>query len=130
MTPLDILLATHVLMATLSVSLFIYRGTRYLAPHPAPIHDPRWLRVTPHLVDTLLLLTGVALAWTLALDPFAVKWLGVKLLLVVAYIAVGILAFRIPRPRWLRMGLFILALLIFADIVAIALTRSPAGLGA
>ncbi|EQD52930.1 up-regulator, SirB [mine drainage metagenome] len=123
--PLDFLLASHVFMATLSVSLLIYRGMRRLARNPVP--DTRWLRITPHIVDTLLLVTGIALAWALGLDPLTVTWLGVKLLLIVAYIAVGLLAFRVSGPRAIRLGVFILALLIFADIVAIAITRSPWG---
>ncbi len=125
MHPLDFLLASHVLLATLSVSLLIYRGSRHFARNPVP--DQHWLRITPHIVDTLLLVTGITLAWTLGLDPLVVTWLGVKLLLIVAYIAVGLLAFRIPGSRRFRLCIFILALLIFADIVAIAITHSPWG---
>lgn len=126
-SPFDFLLAGHVLLATLSVSLLIYRATRRFARKPIP--DTRWLRVTPHVVDTLLLATGIALAWTLGLDPLVVTWLGVKILLIVAYIGVGLLAFRLPARRPIRVGLFVLALVIFADIVAIAITRSPWGFG-
>ncbi len=125
MNPFDVLLASHVLMATLSVCLLVFRCSRRLIQHPLP--DPRWLRITPHVVDTLLLLTGISLAWILGLDPRVVSWLGVKLLLIVVYIVLGLLAFRLPGPRGLRIGAFILALLVFADIVAVAITRSPWG---
>ncbi len=128
MVPLfPLLLASHVVCAVVSLLLFLIRGIPSLVlERPLP---GRFFRVAPHVTDTLLLATGIALAWTLSLDPLQVPWLGVKLLLVVVYIALGILAFRLHGPRRWRLVLFTLALLVFADIVAIAVTRSPLGLG-
>jgi len=55
-----------------------------------------------------------------------VSWLGVKLLCVIVYIVLGILAFRLRRPRWLKIGLFTAALLLFAFIASIAVWHDRA----
>jgi uncharacterized membrane protein SirB2 len=123
---LPFLVACHVICAFSSILLFLIRGVPNLV-FDQPLKG-RFFRIAPHVVDTLLLATGIALAWSLSLDPLRVTWLGVKLLLVIAYIALGILAFRLRGPRLWRWGLFALAVLVFADIVAIAVTRSPIGL--
>jgi uncharacterized membrane protein SirB2 len=123
---LPFLVACHVICSFSSILLFLIRGVPNLFFYQ-PLKG-RFFRIAPHVVDTLLLATGIALAWSLSLDPLRVTWLGVKLLLVIAYIALGILAFRLRGPRLWRWGLFALAVLVFADIVAIAVTRSPIGL--
>ena len=50
------------------------------------------LRILPHINDTLMLLTGVSLMLIGSWSPFAATWLGMKLLLVVVYIVLGIVA--------------------------------------
>ena len=116
----------HVLCAAASLLLFVGRGSvtvlmaRTLT---APIW--KWL---PPVIDTLLLGFGVWLAILLRLDPLRVSWLGVKLLCVIGYIVLGILAFRIHRPRWLRVGLFVSAILLFGFIVSTAVWHDARGI--
>ncbi len=116
----------HVLCVAASLLLFVGRGSvtvlmaRTLT---APIW--KWL---PPVIDTLLLAFGVWLAVLLRLDPLHVPWLGVKLLCVIGYIVLGILAFRLRRPRWLRVGLFVSAILLFGFIVSIAVWHDARGI--
>ncbi len=123
---LPLLLAFHVFCAFSSILLFLVRGIPNLILDQ-PLRG-RFFRIAPHVVDTLLLASGITLALSLSLDPLHASWLGVKLLLVVVYIALGILAFRLHGPRLWRWVFFMLAVLVFADIVAIAVTHSPLGL--
>lgn len=81
---------THWLLIIISVILFNLRfWWRHRQPNQA---FPLALRVIPHVNDTLLLLTGIMMAaiakWSL------MSWLGVKLLFVIAYIALGIMCLR------------------------------------
>jgi len=118
--------ATHVLFAALSLALFAWRGALNLwsgSRSAGPL-----FRVFPHVVDSLLLVCGAWLAVMLRLDPFSTPWLGVKLLCVLAYILLGILAFRLRGPRGLKLALFAAALLLFGFIVSIALTHDPRGI--
>jgi len=116
----------HVLCAAASLLLFVGRGgvTVLMARTlKAPIW--KWL---PPLIDTLLLGFGVWLAVLLRLDPLHVTWLGVKLLCVIGYILLGVLAFRLRRPRWLKVGLFVSAILLFGFIVSIAVWHDARGI--
>ncbi|MGH8401932.1 MAG: SirB2 family protein [Gammaproteobacteria bacterium] len=115
----------HILFAALSIGLFGLRGAfSLLAARPLRRHV--W-RILPHVVDTLLLAMGIWLAVMLRLNPLHVTWLGVKLLCVIGYIVLGVLAFRLERPYWLRLGLFAAAILLFAFIVSIAIFQDPRG---
>jgi uncharacterized membrane protein SirB2 len=116
----------HILCAAASLLLFVGRGSvtllmaRRLA---APIW--KWL---PPVIDTLLLGFGVWLAVLLRIDPLQTGWLGVKLLCVIGYILLGILAFRLSKPRWLKVGLFVAAILLFGFIVSVAVWHDARGI--
>ncbi|MGB9430336.1 MAG: SirB2 family protein [Gammaproteobacteria bacterium] len=116
----------HVVFAALSIGLFALRGAFTLVAS-RPLTHRLW-RVLPHVVDTLLLAMGIWLAIMLQLNPLHVSWLGVKLLCVAGYIVLGVLAFRVSRPRWLRLGLFTAAVLLFAFIISIAVLHDPRGI--
>src|SRR5690625_7828448 len=80
----------HILFALTSGIGFGLRGFIRLILN-RPLRHKVW-RIAPHIVDTLLLASGVVL-WATAGWPFF-SWLGLKLLLVAVYIAVGVLSFR------------------------------------
>ncbi len=67
----------------------------------------QWLRIAPHLNDTLLLAAAIALAAMSAQYPFVQGWLTAKLLALLAYIALGRVALGkegSPRRRAPRSG--------------------------
>ena len=115
----------HMIFAAGSIGLFALRGALTVLA-ARPLKHPIW-KVLPHIVDTLLLTMGIWLAVMLRLNPFQVTWLGVKILCVIGYIILGVLAFRLQRPRWLRLGVFTAAILMFSFIVSIAVLQDPRG---
>jgi len=115
----------HILFAGLSILLFVLRGA-FAVLAGRPLAHRLW-KVLPHVVDTLLLGLGVWLAVMLRINPLHSSWLGVKLLCVLGYIVLGVLAFRLQRPRWLRVTLFVAAILLFGFIVSIAMLHNPWG---
>lgn len=108
----------HVLLALTSGLGFALRGFVRLVLQ-RPLNHPV-LRVFPHLIDTLLLASGVAL-WVMAGWPLF-SWLGVKLALVVAYILLGIAAFRSQVPKR-SVWLYLLALGVFLMVAYTALYK-------
>ena len=108
-----------------SFCLFALRGIWMLADSPRL--NLRWVRILPHIVDTVLLASALALAWSIAQYPFVDSWLTAKVLALVAYIVLGSLALKRGRSRAARIASFVAALSVFAYIVSVALTRSPAG---
>jgi uncharacterized membrane protein SirB2 len=116
----------HVSCVALSLGLFASRGAWMLASG-RPLW--RWLRVVPHLVDTLLLASGLALAYTIHQYPFVNSpWLTAKVVGLVVYIGLGVMVCRAPFGRAARWALWAGALLVFAYIVSVALTKRPEGL--
>ena len=116
----------HQATVLLSISGFIVRGAASLAG--AAWVRGRAARTLPHGVDTVLLASALALAWMLRLNPINQPWLLAKILGLLLYIALGMLALRPSLPLVLRAGAFAGALLCFAQIVAMAISKSPAGL--
>ena len=102
--------------------MFFSRGVRMMLDPARP--DRRWLRVVPHVNDTLLLAAGAWLAFELRLSPAATPWLAAKLLALPVYIGLGMLALRPGRPKQVRIAAWLAALLVFGYIAAVAVTRS------
>jgi len=114
----------HVGCAVLSVAGFAARGALVLAD--SPILRMRLVRVAPHVVDTVLLASAVWLAWYLNQVPFVDAWITAKVLALIAYIGLGMIALKRGRTRRVRAAAFAGALATAAYIFAVAVTRSPA----
>ena len=115
----------HMTAVGLSVTGFFGRGIGTLA-------GARWVRsrvakTLPHLVDSVLLLSAIALAWLLRLDPLSTPWLMAKIVGLLVYIVLGMVALRPGRPLPVRATAWALALLTFGYIVSVAITKNPAG---
>lgn len=121
----EILKDVHITAVALSGASFFVRGIGRIGD--AAWSKARWLRIAPHVVDTVLLLSAVALAWTLRLSPMATPWLDAKIAGLLVYIGLGTLAMRPGRPRGLRVAAWLGALAVFAFIVSVAATRDPRG---
>ena len=117
-----ILKLLHISFATISISGFIARGI--LALRQSRLLQQRWLKVIPHLNDTLLLVSAITLAIQAGYNPLQHGWLAAKIVLLFFYIGFGMMALRFAKRRGSRMVFFILAILTFAWIVSIAITKS------
>ena len=80
----------------LSITGFVARGLGSFAG--AAWVRGRAARTLPHVVDTVLLLSALALAWMLRLTPGAAPWLAAKIVGLLLYIGLGMLALRPGRP--------------------------------
>ena len=114
---------THVVCAALSYAGFFVRGIWML--RGSTLLERRWVRMLPHVVDTLLLASAIALAVMSGQYPFVHGWLTAKLVALVLYIGLGMMALRPGRPRPLRIAAWIGAQGVFLYIVWVALARNP-----
>jgi uncharacterized membrane protein SirB2 len=117
--------AVHVGAAALSITLFIVRGAWMLAA-PGRL-GARWVRIVPHVIDTVLLVSALALAWQIGFAA-NIRWLGAKITALVVYIALGTIALKRGRTRGIRITAFIAAVATFSYIVSVAVTKSPLGI--
>ena len=85
-------------MAVISVFLFSLRFA-WLMIDPKKLQQ-KWVKIAPHIVDTLLLGLGVALAIKLSINPAEQPWLLEKLVAVVAYIFTGYYTLKIASSRF------------------------------
>jgi uncharacterized membrane protein SirB2 len=116
----------HISSAVLSFGLFFLRGLWMLnAPENL---QRRWVRILPHLIDTVLLASAVTLAVMSQQYPGVEPWLSAKVVALFLYIALGMIALRPGRDRRVRVLAWVIAMLVFGYIVGTAVMRSPAWL--
>ena len=121
----SLLKLVHISCVLLSGLGFGLRGVLMLTE--APQLQSRWARTLPHLIDTVLLTSAVALAIRLGQYPFTAAWLTAKLFALIAYIVLGSIALRRGRSKAQRALALLLAMLTFAYIVSVAVHHHPAG---
>lgn len=115
----------HVGCATLTSIGFCLRGLWMLTDSPRLRHPAA--KILPHIIDTVLLASAVAMALLGGHYPLTVGWLTAKLIALLLYIGFGTMALKRGRNKTQRLIFFIAALLCLAYIVSVALSRSPMG---
>lgn len=113
----------HLTTIVITLTLFVLRGAWMMAESPR-LHA-RWVRIVPHVNDSLLLASGIGLAVLIQQYPLVHGWLTAKFFALILYIALGTIAIKRGRTRGQRIGAWIAALLVFGYIVAVALTHDP-----
>ena len=111
----------HVTCAVLSITGYTVRGVWMM--RDSLWLQKKWVRVAPHIVDTLLLVAGILLALRIRQYPFIQGWLTAKVLALIAYIVVGAVGLKYGKTRKIRIAAWLLAIAIFGYIVLVALTR-------
>lgn len=116
----------HILTVAITIALFLLRFVWQRTG--SAMLNRRWVRIAPHINDTVLLLTGVLLVVITHFYPFSVQgsWLTEKLLGVIIYIALGSVALsrrpRSDRTRWIAFAIALLALVV---AIKLAVTKMP-----
>lgn len=115
----------HVLFVLLSIGGFLLRGAWMLSG--SALLEHRVTRTLPHVIDSLLLITAIALAVMIAQYPFVAGWITAKVLGLVAYIVLGVIALRRGPTLAVRLSALLAAVATYAWIVSVAITKSPLG---
>jgi uncharacterized membrane protein SirB2 len=111
----------HLSCVILSGLGFLVRGRWML--QQSPVLQGRWVRILPHIVDSTLLGSAITLAYLSGQYPLANGWLTAKLLGLLAYIVLGAVALKRGKSVFVRRNCFVLAIVCYAYIVSVALTR-------
>ena len=113
---------THMFLALISVVLFYTRA--FARIKQLQFAKNKLVFIVSHSVDTLLLVSAVALAMTLGMSPHNQPWLLEKIILVVAYIAVGIFMARQKHIKG-QLSLLLLATTVIFAIFYLARFKTP-----
>lgn len=109
----------HMLFAILSVSGFISRIM--LAEFKPTLLQAKLAKIAPHIIDTLLILTGLTLVFQGNWLAGEYGWIISKIIILLVYIGLGVLAMRnTDMKRW---GYFVGALACFGYILFIAISK-------
>lgn len=114
----------HVGTAILTISGFMLRG--YWMISGSPKLQLKLVKVLPHVVDTVFLLSGIGLIVVLNLPVLSQNWLLMKFAALIAYIVLGAIALGRGKTLRTRIVAFVLSLAVFAYIAGVALSKSTA----
>ncbi len=114
----------HVLAAIITITGFMLRGFWMMAGSDRL--NMRVTRIAPHVIDALLLLAGIVMLVLLSVNPLAEAWLLAKFVGLFFYILLGTIALKRGRTLEIRQVAFVAALAVFAYVLGVALSRSPA----
>jgi len=117
----------HIACAVTSYALFFLRGIWSF--RDSPIIRMRWIRIVPHVVDTLLLVFAIALTLAINQYPFLHAWLTAKVFGVLVYIGLGFVALRYGKTMQIRIFAWILAQAVFIYIVLVAVKHNAVPFG-
>ena len=112
----------HASSVIASFVLFTLRGI-WMMQHSANLQR-RWVKILPHIVDTVLLTSAIALAVTIQQSPINDPWLTAKVVGLLLYICLGMVALRFGKTQRTKIIAWISALAVFIYIVLVALTKS------
>lgn len=120
---MDIVKLIHVTTALLSISGFIARGILML--RDSHLLQMRWVKVSPHINDTLLLGSAIILAAQWGWSALQMPWLLAKIVALLVYILLGSIALHGARSHWVCGTAWLTAIVVFAYIVAVAVSKNP-----
>lgn len=108
----------HMLMAGISILGFLLRG--FWAWRVPGLLARKPVKILPHVIDTLLLASAIALLFAYGWNPFAQSWLAAKIVLLIVYIGLGLVALKHWYGAAVRVPAFFAAVAVFAWIFTIA----------
>jgi len=111
----------HMTLAVLSISFFTLRFAWTLMN--SDLLQRKWAKIAPHIIDTLLLALGVAMAVKLAINPMEQLWLGEKLIAIVAYIFTGYYTLKLARNKAMQIIGYLGAMGWVMLVMRIAMTK-------
>lgn len=123
MTLYLILKYIHVTSVVTTFSLFFLRGVWML--RDSPRLNARWVKIVPHVNDTVLITSALLLAAVIGQYPGVDGWLTAKVVALLAYIVIGSVAIKRGRSRTIRLAAWFCAMGVFFYIVSVALTKNP-----
>jgi uncharacterized membrane protein SirB2 len=113
----------HMITLTITIVGFILRGILML--RESPLLNAKPVKILPHVNDTLLLVSALWAGALINQYPFVDAWLTAKIMGALAYIVFGAFALTYGKTKQVRITCFILALLCFGYVVAVAATKNP-----
>lgn len=120
---------THLLAIALSAILLSIRYALIMANSPKT--EIKALKIMPHAVDTVIIVSGIALVFFMGFIPFTggSEWFTEKVTCILAYFALSFFTVRVAKGKLIRTFAFFGALGWLFMAGRIAVTKVPALMG-
>lgn len=114
----------HIVAVICSITLFLIRALILIRTTHQP--KSRWLKILPHLNDTLLLVSALLMLYVADIVPDSEhNWLTAKIIAMLLYILSGFYLFKLARSKRTQLITLFIALAFFSYIVHTALAKTP-----
>lgn len=113
----------HLLAIGLSLAFFILRGIWMLIDSEKLKNC--WIKYSTYLIDTVLLLSAIKLTILIQQYPGSHDWLTAKVIGLVCYIILGVIALKRGKTKGQRTIAFIAALATISYIIGVAIHHNP-----
>ncbi len=113
-----ILKTIHIVFVILTFISFSIRGFWMITE--SPLLHRKVTKILPHVIDTALFISGVAMAIMLYGAFYKQGWLMIKLLALCLYIILGSIALKYGKTKNIRSATLIAAWCVFFYIIAVA----------
>lgn len=114
---------THMLLALITFLFFLTRAT--WAFMDSPLLQKKLIKIAPHIIDTLLLLSAIVLVIVTGMYPFVYAWVTAKVIALVAYIVFGLFTIKLAKNNLQRGAFFGLSIITFLYMAKVAITKNP-----
>ena len=115
----------HLVTVAGSILFFILRYVWML--FESPMLQKKWVKIFPHIVDTLLLISAIILAVQISQYPLVDGWLTAKVFALLLYIVLGSIALKRGKTKGIRIVAGVLAISTFAYMISVAVSKSILG---
>nr|WP_231125159.1 SirB2 family protein [Alteromonas mediterranea] len=113
----------HLTAVGLSILFFIFRFI--WSQFDATALSKKWVKILPHIIDTVLLASAIWLCFILSQYPIVNPWLTFKVIGVVLYIVFGLFALKKAKTALAKWGFFVAALAVLMATAMVAVTKQP-----
>ncbi|MFT4940056.1 MAG: putative membrane protein SirB2 [Paraglaciecola sp.] len=95
-------IAKHIHLTAIAVSVVLFLLRFIWTLSESQMLQKKWVKILPHITDTLLLLSAATLCVMLQQYPFATAWVSEKLLGLVMYVFMVVLTLKIAKTGFMR----------------------------
>lgn len=108
----------HMTFAVLTAVGFCVRGVWMLTE--SAMLQKKLVKVLPHIIDTVLLLSAITLVVMSGQYPWVAAWVGIKIVLLIAYIVLGTFALNRGKTKQTRTLFFAASIAVLLALFAVA----------
>jgi len=117
-----LVLSLHLITVSISISFFLLRA--YWSFTEDVRLRQRWVRILPHVNDTVLLTAGISLTFIIQQYPVAQPWLTAKIVALIIYILLGMMVLKGSHNLKHKTIYILLSISCFVYIIFVAITKS------